>query len=76
MAGNYREADTLQDVRAGYLTEEQLGEKRNKSPRTLRLERQRGKGPPYVRDGRQVLYPISEYRAWLVSKMVQPVRAK
>ena len=64
----------LDDIRGGYATDEQLAKARGISLRTQRLERQRGGGPPFVRDGRQILYPIDGYRAYLNSNMVQPVR--
>jgi hypothetical protein len=54
-----------EDVFAGYLSEQELAEKRKKSVRTLRLERQLGVGPPYVRDGRSIRYPVDGFRAWL-----------
>ena len=51
----------LNDIRRGYATPRQMVKIRNKSERQQRLERQRGVGPPYVRDGRLVLYSIPGY---------------
>ena len=44
--------------------------------RALRAERQRGDGPPYIKDGRQVYYPIPEARQWLLQKLHEPARSK
>lgn len=60
---------------AEYWTEDQMAELRKKTPRTLRAERQRGDGPPWVRDGRTILYWIPGYGRWLTAKTRQPVRA-
>jgi len=59
----------------GYLPEREAANARNKSTRTLRAERQRGSGPPWVKDGKQVLYPIEGFRAWLKAIERKPVRA-
>jgi hypothetical protein len=65
-----------EDLFAGYLAPEQVAEQRGKSLRTLRLERQRGVGPPYVHDGRSVRYPIEGFRAWLRANERLPVRTE
>jgi hypothetical protein len=65
---------TAIELREGYLKEAEMAEEREKSPRTLRAERQRGGGPPWVRDGRDVLYPIEGYRTWLKANERRPVR--
>ncbi|MGO9419915.1 helix-turn-helix transcriptional regulator [Roseiarcus sp.] len=62
------------ELRAGYFDEDQMAKTRGRSKRTLRAERQRGDGPPYTRDGRDVLYPIGGYRAWLEANTRRPVR--
>jgi hypothetical protein len=61
------------DIRDGYVTSKQMAQARGVSPRTLRVERQRREGPPYVRDRREVLYPIDAYRAWLLENTRRPV---
>jgi hypothetical protein len=58
-----------------YLTDKQLAKKRRKTPRTLRAERQRGDGPPYVKDGQNILYSIPGFREWLRKKERQSVRS-
>ncbi len=65
-----------EDVFAGYLSEEEIAAQRGKSTRTLRAERQAGVGPPYVRDGRSVLYPVEGFRAWLQASERLPVRTE
>jgi hypothetical protein len=59
---------------SGYLTDGEAAAERGKSTRTLRAERQRGSGPPYVKDGRLVLYPIDGFRAWLRANERHAVR--
>jgi hypothetical protein len=58
----------------GHWTAAEFGAQRNKSERTLRLERQRGVGPPYVCDGRKIYYPIDTARAWLREQLRHPAR--
>jgi hypothetical protein len=58
----------VDDLLAGYLSEAEAAKQRRKSPRTLRAERQRGDGPPFVRDGRNILYPIASFREWLKAR--------
>lgn len=60
----------------GYIDEDGVATQRKLKPRTLRLERQLGKGPPWVRVGRLILYPIDGFREWLRANEVQPVRAQ
>jgi hypothetical protein len=67
-----RDADA--DLLAGYFPEETLCRELNESPRTARLRRQRGEGPPYVRIGRKILYPIEGFRLWLKRREIDPSR--
>jgi hypothetical protein len=50
---------------AGYLTEEEVASQRGRSIRTLRTERQRGDGPPWLRLGglrrSKILYPVEGF---------------
>jgi hypothetical protein len=64
------------DLLTGYMVEPEMAEARHKKPRTLRLERQRGDGPPWVRDGRTILYPIDGFREWLKARERHPVRER
>ncbi len=57
-----------------YISEKEMAEARGVTERTLRGERLRGDGPPYVRDGRRILYHVPGYRAWLKARMRLPVR--
>jgi hypothetical protein len=54
-------------LRAGWLTEKEMAKERRKSERALRAERQRRDGPPWTKDGQQILYSVEGYRAWLVA---------
>ncbi len=60
----------------GYLPEREVAAQRGIALRTLRLERQRGNGPAYVKTGRLILYPIERFRQWLLANEVQPARAQ
>ncbi len=69
-------SDYVTPARAGYLTDEQMAEERGKTVRAQRAERQQRRGPPWVRDGNKVLYPVALYRAWLEANTRQPICAK
>jgi hypothetical protein len=58
-----------------YWPEKTMGEVRDKTLRTLRDERQRGDGPPWVKDGRHIYYHVPGYREWLRTRLKQPVRS-
>jgi len=60
------------DLFAGYVTDAQLARQRGLSLVSLRLERARGEGPPFTRDGRRVLYSAEGFREWLASFEVKP----
>jgi hypothetical protein len=66
--------DQTSDILAGYAPEDQIAEARGVVKRTLRLERQRGSGPPFVKMGKQILYPIEGFRDWLKANERHPVR--
>jgi hypothetical protein len=59
----------------GYLSDKEAAAERDVTRRCLSYERQRGKGPPYVKIGQRIYYPIEGFRAWLKSLERQPVRA-
>jgi hypothetical protein len=46
------------------------------SPRQLRQWRERRTGPPWIKLGRAILYPIDGFEAWLKSQVQQPVRSR
>jgi hypothetical protein len=50
------------------LTESQLAEFRRVTKQTLRNERLRGDGPPYLKVGGRVLYSEEDIAAWLATK--------
>jgi hypothetical protein len=58
----------------GYLNEDEEASALGVVTRTLRSWRQRGEGPPYVKVGRQVFYPIDGGTAWLKANVQAPVR--
>jgi hypothetical protein len=58
----------------GYLNEDEEASALGVVTRTLRSWRQRGEGPPYVKVGRQVFYPIDDGTAWLKTNVRAPVR--
>jgi hypothetical protein len=58
------------------LAEEEMAEARGIAIRTLRAERQRGDGPPWVKITKQVFYPVEGFRAWLKAIEQRPVRAR
>jgi hypothetical protein len=62
-------------ILAGYLGEDELAALRELRKRTLRLERQRGDGPPFSKIGNRILYPADAFRAWIKSRESQPVRS-
>jgi hypothetical protein len=63
------------DPLAGYVPEAEMARIRKKTQRTLRSERQRREGPPYVRDGKKIYYPLDGFRDWIKSCERQPVRS-
>jgi hypothetical protein len=65
MDASVRQAPPVADIFDGYINDQEMAAKRGVTPRTLRDERQRRDGPPYVKDGRRVFYPIDGYRDWL-----------
>jgi hypothetical protein len=66
---------TSENPRDGYFTDEEMANARGVTRRTQRAERARGEGPPHVKDGKKVLYPVEGYRAYLKAIERQPVRS-
>jgi hypothetical protein len=64
----------VQEIRSDWAPEEDFVEIRGKGRRALRAERQRGDGPPWVRDGKGIYYYLPGYRDWLKARMKHPVR--
>jgi hypothetical protein len=64
------------DPLAGYLPDAEMAKQRGVTPRTQRAERQRGDGPPYVKDGKRIYYPLTGFREWLKARERQPVRSR
>jgi hypothetical protein len=59
-----------------YLDEDQEAAELRVAKRTLRTWRQKGEGPPFVRAGKQILYPIAGTVAWLKGLEQTPVRSE
>jgi hypothetical protein len=51
----------------GYFREPELARELNKHPRTLKRWRDLGIGPPFAMLGSEIIYPISEAKAWLAA---------
>ena len=60
----------MNDFGQRYLTTTEAAALRRKRVQTLRKERWRGDGPPYIRDGGRILYPLRELERWLADHMV------
>ena len=59
---------------AGYSSEDETAKALSVTLRTLRKWRQRGKGPPWVKVGRRIVYSDESCMAWLKGQEVRPVR--
>lgn len=55
-----------------YMTEKELSQKIKRSMHTLRRDRFEGKGVPYVKIGRQILYPSSAVDRYLEEHLIEP----
>jgi hypothetical protein len=53
-----------------YLTAKEVAEIRRKTEPALTKERDRGEGPPWVRDGGRILYPEDELERYLEARLV------
>jgi hypothetical protein len=54
-----------------YLTAKEVSELRRKTEAALTKERQRGDGPPWVKDNGRVLYPEDELEQWLAERVIR-----
>ncbi|HUN73368.1 MAG TPA: hypothetical protein VMU40_02520 [Steroidobacteraceae bacterium] len=54
------------------ISEAELAEFRNVKVDHLRNERSQGRGPPYVKVGNSVKYPLGALRKWLAEHTVRP----
>jgi hypothetical protein len=59
-----------------YLNEDEMARLRGVSKRTLRAERRRGDGPPFVKIGRKTLYRKSGFKEHLKAIEQRPTRAR
>lgn len=56
-----------------YLTSKEVALRRRRSTQALVMERKRGQGPPYIRDGRRYLYREDDIERWLANHWVDPI---
>ena len=70
------ELEAPRNLLRGYVTEDAMAAARNRTKRTLRQERLRGSGPPWLKIGRDVYYSESGFREWLQSIERRPARAR
>lgn len=56
------------------LSEDEVANLRRVSVRRLRNERYSGGGPPYVKQGNAIFYPIKELKKYIAASMVTPSR--
>ena len=68
--------DDPEKLLAGYIAESRMAVVRGVIPRTLRAERQRGEGPPYVVLNRRIYYPEAGFREWLKAIEKHPPRSR
>lgn len=52
-----------------HLSEAQAAPRAGLAPSTFAKMRSRGEGPPYLKVGRMVLYPVDELDAWIQSRV-------
>jgi len=52
-----------------YLTEKKTSKRIDMSPSALRKWRRQGFGPPYIKIGRLIRYPVVELDNWLLANL-------
>jgi hypothetical protein len=58
----------------GYISDGELCRQLHIIDRTSRKWRQTGEGPPFVKIGHGIYYPIDEFQKWLKKRTVNPRR--
>ncbi len=58
------------------ITEAELAARTGMTVRGLRMRRQRGVAPPYVKDGREIIYSWRKYLEFLERNERRPVRSR
>jgi len=56
----------------GYLSEKEYADLRGVKISTIRTERAVGKGPPYTKVGRDIVYPLVQLRTYLAASTQTP----
>ena len=69
-------AEQLKRLLAGYYPEDDAAKELRQTTRTLRLWRQQGIGPAWVKIGRRIFYAEAALMAWIKSLERQPVRSR
>lgn len=64
------------DLFEGWMPESEMAAQRDVTTRTLRSERRRGDGPPWVRIDKKIFYSIDGFREHLKRHERQPPRAR
>ena len=76
MTNIQKPAESANRLLEGYVSEHEMAEERGVALRTLRAERQRGDGPPWIKITKLVFYPVEGFRAWLKAIEQRPARAR
>jgi hypothetical protein len=53
-----------------YLTAKEVAERRRRTEAALAKERERGLGPPYIKDNGRILYPEDGLEEYLAERLV------
>jgi len=69
-------ANHIDDIFAGFYTEEQLAQLLGRNVRTLRRWHDQRVGPPRIRLGSRTLYSKASLTKWLAENEAQPLRQK
>jgi hypothetical protein len=70
------EPEAPRNLLRGYCTENAMAEARGVAKRTLRAERLRGNGPPWIKIGRDIYYSEAGFREWLKAIERRPARGR
>lgn len=60
----------------GLVSESEVCELRNMKLGSLRNERARAKGPPFVKLGRSVKYPLAGLKAYIAANTIDPEKSR
>ena len=66
----------MRETSGTLFTEAEVAARLRVVPRTLKVWRQIGEGPPYLKLGRQIRYAHSDLEAWLATCVRMPITAQ